>query len=228
MRRKTRSAAQRAATKRLVAFNKARRTRSANPIARKRHHAKRRRRHNPISAGHVATIRRTARRLSRKVHHVMRRRRHNPIRMGGMVGGIVHSLVMPAATATAGALVLDLAWAHLPIPATWKAGNLQYAAKAAGAVGLALLARKVVKRQTADAMGVGALTVIMHDAAKSILAKVVPGMNLGFYNPAFPVGIMNNVGEYMGDTGEYVGGMGQYVGGYDADNAWANYYGAQR
>lgn len=216
---KRRSAAQRAATKRLVALNKGRRK---NPIRRKRrsvartvaavsHHVRRRRR-NPIS------VRRT------RSHS---RRRRNPIQMGGLV----NSLLMPALTASTGALLLDILWAKLPIPGNLKSGSLQYVSKAVGAVGLAVIAEKtkVVNRQTANALGVGALTVVLHDALRGVIKSMVPSLGLGEY-----------VGEYVGGLGyinagwpagtldapNTAAGVGEYMSGanYDADGAYNDYY----
>lgn len=219
---KRRTAAQKAATARLVALNRGRRK---NPIRRKRRSVARaaaaparriRRRKNPIALHH------------RRVH----RRRRNPIR----VKGLLNSLVMPALTASTGALLLDVLWAKLPIPANLKAGSLQYITKGAGAVALAMVAEKtkIVNRQTAEALGVGALTVVLHDALRGVIKNMVPSLGIGEYvggfgglgyiNAGWPAGTLdapNTAAAPM--MGEYVG---EYMSGanYDSDGAYNDYY----
>lgn len=153
-------------------------------------------RRNPIGAKHMA--KRRHRRIAKRHNPIVkarthkRRRRHNPISMSGIrrrvsrrtsqAGGVMGHIVMPAFTAAAGALMLDVAWANLPLPAVVKTGNMQYLAKAAGAVALVSLAHKVTKnKKQAEALGIGALTVLMHDMARNVLKKSVPGLHLGEY-----------------------------------------------
>jgi hypothetical protein len=223
--RKRRTAAQKAATARMVAANRARRK---NPIRSKKRrslrsvahsavaHVRRRRRHNPIG---------------KTTHH--RRRRRNPI--GGLSGGIVNRMLMPAVTAAGGALALDLAWGYLPIPANLKVGSLQYVAKAAGAVAIGTLGAKVMKRHTAEAMAVGALTVVFHTAARDLISKMLPSVHLGYVNAGYPAGFyesdsVQGIGEYVGEyvaghegyVGEYVQGVDGYAGA--GSDAYSNYY----
>lgn len=215
---KRRSAAQRAATKRLVAFNK---SRKSNPIRRRK--ARRslaavprsrvRRRRNPIGS----------------VRRISRRRHRNPI----AIKGLLHSLVMPALTASTGALLLDVLWAKLPIPANLKAGSLQYITKGVGAVALSMIAEKskVVNRQTAQAMGVGALTVVFHDALRGVLKGLVPQLGfseyvggMGYINAGWPAGTLDAPNTAAGTMGEYVGDYMSGGADYDADDAYAGYY----
>lgn len=218
--RKRRTAAQKAATARMVAANRARRK---NPIRSKKRrslrtvahsavaHVRRRRRHNPIG------------------HTTHRRRRRNPI--GGLSGGIVNRMLMPAVTAAGGAIALDLAWGYLPIPANLKTGSLQYVAKAAGAVAIGTLGAKVMKRHTAEAMAVGALTVVFHTAARDLIGKMLPSVHLGYVNAGYPAGFyeadsVQGIGEYVaghdGYVGEYVQGVSGYAG--VGEDAYSNYY----
>ena len=200
-RRTRRTAAQRAATRKLVAFNKR--------GGKRRSPAKRKRRRNPIA-------KRRAYRAVRTTTTPTRRRR-NPIRRG-----IVDKLVIPAVTATAGALALDIAWAYLPLPVTIKAGPLKHVAKAAGAIGLSILAGNVVKKSTADAMGLGALTVVLHQAAKEMIQRVAPQVQMdgiGYYSAGLPVGgFSDNMGLYVADNappamaGNEYDELGLYVG----------------
>jgi hypothetical protein len=218
--RKTRrTAAQKRATAKLVAFNRAKRR---SPAKRKS---------NPISSRAaayrgVATMSNPIRRRRKKAvgytvgSGPIRRRKLNPIRRRrsrNPIGGGLLSIVSPAITAASGALALDLAWGYLPLPANIKAGPLRHVAKAAGAIALSMIAGKVVKKSTADAMGVGALTVVIHEAAKEAIHKFVPGVKmdgvglyvqglggLGYYSAGMPAG-----GALPDNSG-----MGLYVNGY--------------
>lgn len=207
-RKARRTAAQKRATLKMLSANRARRRKRnpsraaayrsvptmANPIKRRR----RRRARNPI--GSVAR---------RRVNRI--RRRRNPI-------GGVQNLFMSAVTGAAGAIVLDVAFGYLPIPANLKTGPLKDVVKAIGAVGLTMIASRVVKKSTAEAMGIGALTVIAHDLAKGAIAKFAPSVKmdgmgdmglyvngLGYYSPAMPAG---------GQDALPAPGMGLYVNGY--------------
>ncbi|MGD9590846.1 MAG: hypothetical protein AB7Q37_18750 [Pyrinomonadaceae bacterium] len=162
---KGRTAAQKAATRKLVALNRARRAGSAAP----------KRMRNPIRA--VVATPAPYRRPAGKLRSPVRRRRRNPI--GGAAGKDAMTLITGAVPGAIGALALDAVWANLPLPAAIKTGYVGYAAKGAGAVLLALLARRVVKRSTADAFGTGALTVMLHGLGKSVISTAVPALNLG-------------------------------------------------
>jgi|WetSurMetagenome_2_1015567.scaffolds.fasta_scaffold01855_13 hypothetical protein len=115
-----------------------------------------------------------------KRRRVKHRRRSNPI-MGGLpsIKQIQHDLVMPALSGAAGAIVLDAAWANLPIPANIKAGYVGNAVKLAGAVLLTALASKVVSKKTATDMGVGMITIQAYNMARKLLAANLPGLQLG-------------------------------------------------
>lgn len=216
---KRRSAAQRAATKRLVAFNKARKS---NPIRR------RRRARSAVAAAPRRSVRRRRNPIG-SVRRRIHRRRRNPIAMKGLL----HSLVMPALTASTGALLLDVLWAKLPIPANLKGGSLQYVTKGIGAIGLSLLAEKskLVNRQTAEALGVGALTVVFHDALRGVLKGIVPQLGfseyvsgLGYINAGWPAGTLDAPNTAAASMGEYVGAYMSGDANYDANNAYAGYY----
>lgn len=132
------------------------------------------------------------------------RRRANP-RKTGLMQGIVRNMLMPAATAATGALALDVAWAYLPLPAQLKAGPARYAAKGAGAIALSMLAGMVVKKSTAHQLGLGALTVVMHQAMTDGMRRFVPqvpldgyyGYGVGFYNAGYNAGNAPELGAYV-------------------------------
>lgn len=207
--RKRRSAAQRAATRKLVAYNKSRRKtvrrrRRKNPsaIAPKRRTAYRR-----AVAAYAPNPRRRKRRKTSTMKRRRRtysRRRRNPVR-----GGIVNKMIMPAVTAAGGAIALDVIWGYLPENIKMKTGNMEYVAKAAGAVGMGWLAAKIpgVKRSTADALAVGALTVTFYNAARAFIAQSMPTLKMdgvGYYNPALPARMDSiaptNMGLYVPGT----------------------------
>ncbi len=236
---KRRTAAQKRATAKLVAFNRSRR-RLSNPTRKRR-----RLRRNPITKAAayraVPTIARAnpiRRRRRRGTSVAVRRRRirHNPLRLGG--GGIFGQLMMPAATAAVGALALDVAFGYLPLPANLRTGPLQLVTKTVGAIGLTFIASKVVSKSTAQAMGVGALTVVFHDVMKSFIVKTMPTLKmdgLGYYSAGYPVGGydgMAGMGEYIGNLSG--GGMpmpgnqtmmGEYVSGLSRVDNESQYYG---
>lgn len=190
-RKARRTAAQKRATAALVRLNKGKR----RTIRRKRNPS---RAASPYRA--VATMTNPIRRRRRRnpIRTVARRRvarRRNPI------GGNIGRMVTPALMGAGGALALDVVWSYIPVPATLKAGPLKHIAKAAGAVALSIIAGKVVKKPTAEAMGVGALTVIAHDVMRELVAKFAPGVK------------MDGVGLYVNGLGYY--SAGTPAGGYE-------------
>lgn len=160
-----------------------------NPSKRKTHKRRAKRRSNPVAK--VASTRRRRRSnpvtsLKKRVHH---RRRRNPV--AGKLD--LMSNVKEAAMGAAGALVLDFAFAYVPLPANLKTGNIRAIAKVGVSFGLGMLASKFgASKAMVRQMVQGAMTSTMHDAARGILAKNYPQLNLN----------------------EYVGGA-EYVGGVD-------------
>lgn len=144
--------------------------------------------------------RRIVRRRSPARSIVARKRRYkrNPT-----ARGIVDRTIMPAAVAGLGALSLDVIWGFVPLPETIKSGPLRHVAKGAGAIGMGILAENVVGKKTASTLVIGAMTVIMHDAFREVVARFMPAIPLGYYSAGMPAGAM----------GAYVDGMGAYVGG---------------
>lgn len=222
VKKKRRSAAQIAATRKLVAFNhsKKRKSKGVSTVAKKKRSArtlKSVRRHGkpaPVGAFHQAGY---ARNPIRKRHS---KRRHNPIAAKLGLGGIVGRTVLPAAIAAGGALTLDLVWGFLPLPESVKVGPMRHAVKAVGAIGLGLLASMVLKRDTANALASGALTVVMYNAAREAIGSLAPGIALGEY-----VGISNpQLSEYLaGDDAHQEGFNGIMEGDNDYAMAGADF-----
>lgn len=184
-----RTAAQKAATKRMVAANRARRSGHKRSVV--HHYAP-----NPAPAR-----RRRARHSLAGVARTVRRYKRNPISSGG--SGIKHMMVTSLQGA-AGGLVVNTAMNWLPLPAAMKVGKMRFVAQGAVAVLLGVAGRKVLPRRVAENMAVGSLTITMHDALKEIVGSIVPGMRLGevgYYSPGYPVDAPAQLGEYVGDTG---------------------------
>lgn len=181
MAKRKRTAAQRAATRRLVAANKARRT----TVGKTRKAPSRKRRANPLRAAGRASYGGRAMAVTR--------RRRNPVNSRVRV----MDQVKQAAIAASGAIALDMAWSYLPVPASLNVGGVKHIAKGAGAILLGMLAGKIVSKRTADNMTLGALTVILHSAARDMITSAMPTIQ------------MDGLGYYS--AGQVVNGMGEYV-----------------
>lgn len=185
--------------------------RRRNPITvttrkRRKHTRKAKRRtyaRNPISFSHV-------KRKSRRKY------RRNPIGGKFNLKGLF-SPVVPAAVSAVGAIGLDLAWGVIgsKLPASLSTGPVAYAAKGLGAIALGALAGMVVKKDTANQLAIGALTVVLHGAMKEGINKFAPNVQLGDIAEYMPSDPLDGLAEYVTDAGmsEYVTpGIG-YAGG---------------
>lgn len=211
-RRKTRTrrtAAQKAATRKLVAFNRSRRRKTAAPA--------RRRRRNPVQRVASAPVRRRRNPIRRRRRNPIAarivRRRRNPVRRG-MLNAVMNQ-TFSALTAAAGGVALDILWAKTPLPAELRKGYLEPLAKGFGAIAMAWIAGKVINKSTANQLGAGALTTVAYKAMLDFVDKQAPDLlktsntvglyvsggapnmglyvsgntpGLGYYNPAVPVG----------------------------------------
>jgi hypothetical protein len=219
-RKKARTAKQKAATRRLVAMNRSRSKAARRPAAApKRRSAKRRA--SPVAAApkrRVSKSRRRAWKISSpraasRAGRTLRYRRPNPI-------GFLSNTLMPAAVGGAGALAIDVAMGVLPLPATLKTGPFAPLVKVAGAVGLGMLAGKMVNRRVGEQLAVGALTVQFYNFAKAQLVKFgggkIPGLSM------YPDGYM---GEYVSGQQGMIGYVdsGMQVGEYVSDDSMAGY-----
>lgn len=212
MARARRTAAQKRATRKMIAANRARaRGKRRAPVKARR----RRVRRNPATQyrqrrtyARTATMnpRRRRRRSS------ARRVRRNPIRMQN----IMRDLLQPAAIGATGAIVNDALFTYLPIPTQFKTpGMMRYASKGISAVAMVWLASHVVKKETAAQLGIGALTQLSAEIFRNFIAQNVPALapaaieGMGYYNPAAVAG--GGVGYYTNE------GMGLYVPGGQSD-----------
>lgn len=169
--RKPRTAAQRAATKRMVAANRARRSTKRRAVT--------------TYASNPAPARRRAR---RSVAKIMRSRRRNP---AGRSGGVVN-MAMGSFMGATGALLVGTVGNYIPLPAAMQTPNMKAVVNGVLAIALGTFGGKVLGRRAVQ-MAEGALTVTLHDAMKNLLSGVIP-MNLGYYSPAMVLGPDNRTG----------------------------------
>jgi hypothetical protein len=199
-----RSAAQRAATARMLAANRARRHR--NPIAavgRVRH----RRRRNPIAAvGRVHRRRRNP--ISTMRSRVMRRRR-NPISLGGLGVNTIIGQLKDAAIGGAGAIAVDVAYGKIApmLPASLQrtpgSVGVGDGVKAVLTVVLGRLLDKVT-RGLSSKMAKGSLTVQAHGILSTMLPAGLTLGGVGFYSPAQIVQGVQRVGPLRRGVNAYV------------------------
>lgn len=182
-----RSAAQKRATDKMIAANRARaraakraapRKPAARPAAkrsapraapRKRRTSARRGRGGwPITSATAAS----------RAGRALRHRRPNPV---NGIGTFVKGTLMPSVVGGAGALALDVAMGMLPLPPALKSGPMAPLVKAAGAVGLGMIAGKALGRRTGEQVAAGALTVTVYNVARMMLVKAsggrIPGLS---------------------------------------------------
>jgi hypothetical protein len=186
---KRRTAAQKRATAKLVALNRARRG-GVRRVARKATATKRRtaRRANPVAMANPAPRRR--RRSARRANPAaaVRRRRRNPINLGGRAGGIMGP-IKEAAIQGAGAVAFDIGYGYvspyLPasmavVPGRVGVGN---AVKALITVVAGQFLSKYTKGLSRKA-AVGALTIQARDIVASMLpASTASVAGLGYAVP---------------------------------------------
>lgn len=192
--RRTRSAAQRAATKRMIAANRARR--ASNPRKRRaKRHSVSRRRHNPI------------RTVTRTVHRRSRRHR-NPI--GKLSTSNITGMLLNGLKGAGGAVVVNVATNYLPDAV--KTGKVVYVTRAALAILLGTVGSKVLGKH-ARPMAEGALTVNFHDFINTMAGSMLPGSDLrgmgeyitnsGGYN-ALPKANSGSFDSELHGMGEYI------------------------
>lgn len=143
---------------------------------------------------------RRRRSASKRAISRMRRRSSKPAGLGGIKG--ITNQLLPAVTAAGGALALDVMWAYVPLPENLKTGPMRHVVKAAGAIGLGMLAGMVMKKDTANQLATGALTVVLHGAMRDMASRFAPAIKLG------DVGefeVSEGVGEYVDESMGYTG-----------------------
>lgn len=190
MAKKRRSAAQRAATKRLVALNRSRKSPA-------------RRRRRSSSPAKVKYRNRTRTVTKYRTRRPARRRvvaRRNP-----SARGIINQMIMPAATQATGAIALDVLMGYTQgfLPAQLTSGPAKALVKGVAAIGIGMVVGKFGKRKFGKDMALGALTVTLHDLMRSTLEQAAPQVQLGY---------MDSGGGDMGIYDDWnSGSMGAYV-----------------
>jgi hypothetical protein len=194
-RKRGRSAAQKAATRRMLAARHGKR--ASNPARRKRRTAAKRR-SNPI-------------RTTRHVYHKARRsaRRHrNPISFGA--GGIT-GMLMNGLKGAGGAVVVNAVTNYLPDAV--KTGNTVYLTRAALALVMGTVGRKVLGNN-ARVMAEGALVVNFHDAINMLAGAMLPGSQMhgvGLYLNGNPAQIPHATSGSQVYADSELNGMGEYM-----------------
>lgn len=191
MAKKRRTAAQRAATRKMIAANRSRRKAPARKRRVRKNPApaaaRRRARSNPRRAAAPARRRSPARRNpSPPVRRRRRRARSNPMTLN--VRRLTRDLFRPALNGVAGSLVVDGAFGYLPIPDQFRTGYGRHGIKAALAVLLGVVGGRFFNPRTATGMALGSLTVTGHEIGRELVATYAPdvaldglGMPLGAY-----------------------------------------------
>ncbi len=190
-RRGRRTAAQKRATRKMIAANRrpGRRKRRRNPIGPYAKRAAPRRRRRPAGLGYYVNPRRRRRPARARPR---RRYRRNPT-----MRGMINSLVIPAATAGGGAVLLDVLWGFLPVPEGIKTGPMRHVAKGLGAIVLGNLVGMTGNKKMGDTMALGALTVTFHAAFREMTAQFMPQIPLGYYSPGAVAGHDPQLGYYV-------------------------------
>lgn len=228
-RRGRRTAAQKRATAKMIAANR-----------RGRRTVRKRRRRNPIGPYAAPKRRNSARnsrlgyyvsnpRRRRKRAAVRRTRRRNPARRGFNIQAMVNQLVIPAATAGGGAVLLDILWGFVPVPEGIKTGPMRHVAKGLGAIVLGQLVGMMGTKRMGDTMALGALTVTFHAAFREMTAQFMPQIPLGYYSPGATAGFDPQLGYYVSSPrlttrgGESVASPNSELGYYVQESVGAQY-----
>lgn len=194
-RKKARTPAQKAATRKLVAANRARRGGK--------------RRKNPVGLERVENPRkRTISRRSRSRSGVRRRNPAPALRMGGK--GMI-DMGMASLQGAGGALFVNTALNYMPfLPPMLKSGNGKYLARAGLAVAVGVFGSKMLPGKIAVNAAQGALTVALHDLMLGIASQAMPTLQLG------------DVGDYDDGVSAYIDDqMSGYDDGYGMGDVYS-------
>lgn len=143
--------------------------------------------------------RKAAKRSYRVARRSQRRMRRNPIKLPRVArpGTVVREQVIPALWGAVGAISVSAANGmlidKLPIPEQYKAGVMRDVLKGLSAVVIAVGAAKIAKSPTSKHIAVGAMTMVLADAARRLMLKHVPTVKLaGLEDELFsPLGGLN-------------------------------------
>lgn len=219
-----RSAAQRRATARMLAANRARRS---NPVGARRRRPARRR--NPVAAvgGPVSAARRVARRPARRSNPIGRRRRHarrrNPIGLGSSSQYV--RMIKDGLIGGAGALGMDVAMGYITpyLPASLQRTPGQIgvgdAVKAVITVALGKLLDRPTKGMSMTAAR-GSLVVQSHALLATLLPSSLTLGAVGYSVPANVASMSNRIGPNRRALNAYTGpGMTPLLNRYTSAGA---------
>lgn len=166
----------------------------SNPARRRRRRkgrkARRKMRRNPATA--IRATRRKRRRSRRSAPRIVRRRSRRSSRgfsFGGAGRGLlgnIQSTLKPAGIAGAGAVLLDIVWAYLPLPETLRVGPVRHVAKFAGAIALGMVAERALGKETGKLVTMGAATVVLASVVKDAIGMFAPQLRLAGLADEYP------------------------------------------
>lgn len=182
--RKHRTAAQRAATARMLAANRARRGGSA----------KRRTRRSPARARTVV-VHANPRRAARRASPRRSARRSSARASMASFGNSLVGYLKTGAAGAGGALVVDAGYGFLAsmLPVSMQSKTdattgginyMYYAGKGALATAVGAFGPKIMPARIAHAMAAGSFVVMMYEIIRPMVAQALPTVNLGWFNPA--------------------------------------------
>ena len=154
--KKRRTAKQKAATRKLVAFNR-RRQRGSVSVPR------------PRKRGRSIT-------RSRTVKKSVTRRR-NPVRRTGMANRMIKTATN-GAFGSLGAITGSIVGNYLPLPANLKIGNMGMVVNALIGIATGYTVSNFMDRKIGEEMAQGAVTVALHGTMKNMLGTMMPGLAL--------------------------------------------------
>jgi hypothetical protein len=227
-RKRPRTAAQRAATAKLLAWNRQHRRRTGhpkkatsryvNPHGRHSYHPHKGRKHNPSHRHHY-------------------RRRHNP--EGMLTEGFWQAEVMPAVIGAGTAIAADLVIGFIPmVPTVLQSGLPRQLTRIAAVMGISWAGGKVMKsRRVSEEVAAAGIGVVLYDMLKGFLVQQFPTLPLqpvatvvlptttaagtataaagtaGWISPAMALSDYSQGTGYAGETEYNYEGMGSYVDG---------------
>jgi len=154
--RKRRSPAQKAATRKLVAFNKRRK----------------------YQRGSVAMPRKKGRSVTRtRTVKTATTRRRNPVRKTGITNRMIKTATN-GLYGSLGAIAGSVVGNYLPLPANLKVGNMAIVVNALIGIATGYTVSNFADRKIGEEMAQGAVTVALHGTMKNMLTGMMPGLAL--------------------------------------------------
>ena len=143
--------------------------------------------------------------------------------------GFMQNTLMPSSVGAVGALGIDMVLGFLPLPAMMKTGPMKTVIKIAGAAAIGAVAANFVKRETANQIAAGSITVALYDLLKGYTLPMLPpavqasivsmGENdvlmeeypeLGYEGAGYPAGEADPMSAYVSSE-DVEEGVGMYM-----------------